>query len=126
LLVIAALSPRTLLHRAHVPGARTLALWSYSIYLIHKPVGNIVGKLASRWELAAPVTLVATTMLSLAVGALLYKLVEQPFMRLRDRLAPSNFAPVAITAAVLPSHAKQAGVKNTAPARRAQPLGKTR
>jgi peptidoglycan/LPS O-acetylase OafA/YrhL len=91
LLVIAALSERTLLHRARIPGARQLALWSYSIYLIHKPVGNMVGKLAAQWQLPSSVTLAATILLSLAVGALLFKLVEQPFMRLRERLAPSNF-----------------------------------
>jgi peptidoglycan/LPS O-acetylase OafA/YrhL len=96
LLVIGALSPRTLLHRAHIPGARHLALWSYSIYLVHKPVGNIVSKLAMQWALPAPVTLAATTMLSLAVGALLYKLVELPFMRLREQVAPTNFVPPAV------------------------------
>ena len=93
LLVIGALSERTLLHRARIPGARQLALWSYSIYLIHKPVGNIVGKLAAQWQLAPSITLAATTVLSLVAGALLFKLVEQPFMRLRERVAPSNFAP---------------------------------
>jgi peptidoglycan/LPS O-acetylase OafA/YrhL len=93
LLVVGALSPHTLLHRAHIPGARHLALWSYSIYLIHKPVGNIVGKLALQWQLPDAVTLGVTILLSLLVGALLFKLVEQPFMRLRERLAPSNFAP---------------------------------
>lgn len=93
LLVIGALSPNTLLHRARIPGARHLALWSYSIYLIHKPVGNIVGKLAVQWQLPASVTLAATIVLSLLAGALLFYLVEQPFMRLRARLAPTNFAP---------------------------------
>lgn len=93
LLVIAALSPRTFLHRTRIPGAAQLALWSYSIYLIHKPVGNIVSKLAVQWEAPAQVTLVATIGLSLGVGALLYALVERPFMRLRERLAPLNLAP---------------------------------
>ena len=92
LLVVGALSPRTLLHRVQVPGARQLALWSYSIYLTHKPVGNIVGKLAVAWAFPPQVTLVTTVLLSLAVGALLYAIVERPFMRLRDWLAPSNFA----------------------------------
>ena len=91
LLVVAALSPRTLLHRARIPGARTLALWSYSIYLIHKPVGHIVSQLALQWDAPGQVTLLATTLISLALGGLMYYLVEQPFMRLRERLAPSNF-----------------------------------
>lgn len=96
LLVVGALSPRTLLHRLHVPGARQLALWSYSIYLIHKPVGHIVGQLATRWAAPGQVTLLATTLLSLGAGALLYYLVERPGMRLRARLAPSNFSAHAV------------------------------
>ncbi|WP_332848375.1 acyltransferase family protein [Massilia sp. S19_KUP03_FR1] len=100
LLVIGALSPHTLLHRARIPGARQLALWSYSIYLIHKPVGNIVGKLAVQWQLPGSVTLTLTIVLSLLAGALLFYLVEQPFMRLRARLAPSNFAPDMASGAV--------------------------
>lgn len=90
LLVIGALSPHTRLHRARIPGARQLALWSYSIYLIHKPVGNIVGKLALQWQVPGSVTLGATVTLSLLTGALLFYLVEQPCMRLRARLAPSD------------------------------------
>jgi peptidoglycan/LPS O-acetylase OafA/YrhL len=100
LLVIGALSPRTLLHRVQIPGARPLALWSYSIYLVHKPVGNIVGKMAVTWAFPPQVTLAATLLLSLAVGAPLYAIVERPFMVLRDRLAPSNFAPATPHAAM--------------------------
>ena len=102
LLVIGALSPHTLLHRAHIPGVRQLALWSYSIYLIHKPVGNIVGKLAAQWQLPGAVTLTVTVVLSLALGALLYTLVEQPFMRLRAHLAPSNFQSSAMPSTAAP------------------------
>ncbi|UUZ49238.1 hypothetical protein LP420_02020 [Massilia sp. B-10] len=36
LLILAALGERSLLRRIRVPGAASLALWSYAIYLVHK------------------------------------------------------------------------------------------
>jgi peptidoglycan/LPS O-acetylase OafA/YrhL len=91
LLVMAALSPHSALARWRVPGARQLALWSYSIYLSHKAVGHIV----KQWM--APVApdsgwlLLAVVVASLAVGWALHRAVETPFMRLRQRWAPTNF-----------------------------------
>jgi peptidoglycan/LPS O-acetylase OafA/YrhL len=87
LLVAAALSPRSLLHQLRVPGAYWLALWSYSIYLIHKPVGHIINKAG----MSPSATVVTAIVVSVAGGALLYYLVEKPFMWLRDRWLPSNF-----------------------------------
>jgi peptidoglycan/LPS O-acetylase OafA/YrhL len=100
LLVAAAASPASWLHRWRVPGAAPLALWSYSIYLTHKAVGHVV----KTWtpDGPAPLRLLLVTLVSLAVGALLYKLVEQPFMRLRERWCPSNFALSAIAAKEAP------------------------
>jgi peptidoglycan/LPS O-acetylase OafA/YrhL len=74
-----------------VPGAGHLAVWSYSIYLTHKPIGNIIGKMASQWGTPPLLSVLATIVVSLLVGALLYQLVEKPFMMLRDRFFPSNF-----------------------------------
>ena len=92
-LVVAALSPSSWLYRCHVPGAQQLALWSYSIYLSHKAVAHVLRATTKTlgwpaWGLWA-VVLAA----SLLVGALLYRFVESPFMRLRQRWAPSVFAP---------------------------------
>ena len=42
LLVLAALSPASPLARWRVPGAQTLALWSYALYLTHKAVDHVV------------------------------------------------------------------------------------
>jgi peptidoglycan/LPS O-acetylase OafA/YrhL len=95
LLVAAALSPAAWLHRATLPGAHHLALWSYSIYLTHKPLSHVI----QAWSqgpfqslgLPAGATLVAITIGAVALGAALYFAVERPFMALRDRRFPSIF-----------------------------------
>ena len=92
LLVMAALSPKTWLHRARIPGCYSLALWSYSIYLTHKSVGFVVGGYAQQYAWPNGLTPAVTILVSLAIGVLLYKLIEAPFMALRDRHFPSNFA----------------------------------
>ena len=90
LLTCAALSPSSLLNRVRVPGAASLALWSYAVYLVHKPVF-----MALRPELVrhgidaeAPLSIVAVMASGVFGGWLLYRLVETPFMRLRARWFP--------------------------------------
>jgi peptidoglycan/LPS O-acetylase OafA/YrhL len=91
--VIAAVSPGSLLQRLRVPGAYRLALWSYSIYLSHKAVGHVLRAWLQPLGLSPWLSFVCITMASIAVGALLYVLVEAPFMRWREKLSPSNFVP---------------------------------
>jgi peptidoglycan/LPS O-acetylase OafA/YrhL len=98
LLVASALSERSPLHFVCVPGAQRLALWSYSIYLSHKAVAHILDTYATEHALAPSLKLLAITAASLAVGAVLYRLVELPFMNLRDKRFPSLFH-VPLTAA---------------------------
>jgi len=105
LLVVAALSPATPLRRVRVPGAASLALWSYSLYLSHKPLAHVLevalqGAGLGEYALAAVITAAC-----IALGALLHHGVERPFLRLRDRLVPSNFRAVAAApaAAALPT-----------------------
>ncbi|MFC5473570.1 acyltransferase family protein [Paraherbaspirillum soli] len=88
LLTLSALSPASLLHRIRVPGACQLALWSYAIYLVHKPLMNMAKGPLSNVGIAADSGLGVMIMLgvSLAGGWLLYRLVETPCMKLRDRL----------------------------------------
>ena len=96
LLVAAALSPNSTLARVPVPGAATLAVWSYAVYLVHKPVAFALltfwltpqGIAGGSWSAVAVITAA-----SLLVGWLLYAAVETPFMRLRDRWLPGNFRP---------------------------------
>jgi peptidoglycan/LPS O-acetylase OafA/YrhL len=93
-LVLAALSPASLLHRCRVPGASHLALWSYAIYLSHKPLAAIIAKPLAAAGIApgsaTAVLIIAAA--ALLLGWLMYSLVERPFMRLRDRRFPSNFS----------------------------------
>ncbi|MET0519467.1 MAG: acyltransferase, partial [Burkholderiaceae bacterium] len=93
-LLVAALSPRTLLHRLRVPGAAALAAWSYAIYLSHKPLAVIVQKpLAGLGIEAGSMPGIALITLPCLLGGwLLYRGVETPFMRLRQRWLPGNFS----------------------------------
>ena len=88
LLVASALAPRSPWHRLCLPGAHHLALWSYSIYLIHKPLAFHVHSHAALWSLTPGSELVAIAAGSLTLGALLYYAVELPFLRLRDLRFP--------------------------------------
>jgi peptidoglycan/LPS O-acetylase OafA/YrhL len=92
LLILAALAPGSLLHRVRVPGAASLALWSYAVYLTHKQVCILVAAplRAAGHGAGSPLTIGAGLLLSLAAGWLLYALVETPFMRLRARWVPAQ------------------------------------
>ena len=90
-LVVAALSPGSWLHRLRIPGAFHLALWSYSIYLSHKAVAWVVQGQAKALGWSSASTLVLITIACVVVGALLYKGVEAPFMAWRQRLFPTSF-----------------------------------
>ena len=80
-----ALSRNGLLARFSVPGAKTLALLSFSLYLSHKGVVHLVNiyapQLIERPWLAQPVYMSACV----AVAAALYACVERPFLTIRDR-----------------------------------------
>jgi len=94
LLVSAALSPGSWLHRVRIPGAYHIALWSYSIYLSHKAVMMILRRLLEPLGVAPFVLVGVIAIASVLVGALLYWLIESPFMAIRDRRFPSSFAKV--------------------------------
>jgi peptidoglycan/LPS O-acetylase OafA/YrhL len=92
LLIVAALSHGSLLWRMRVPGAGQLALWSYAIYLTHRQVcvlgADYLRALGHGPE--QPGTIALLLALSVLAGWLLYRLVETPFMALRERYVPSN------------------------------------
>ena len=77
--------------RWRIPGADRLALWSYSIYLSHKPLAMFLAQQLKPLGLPDGARLAIIAAACVAMGGLLYKLVEAPFMALRDRLVPSNF-----------------------------------
>lgn len=83
--VAAASGGNSLLARLRVPGAAWLAAISYSLYLSHKGVFHLVhdtwgARLQSHGLVIFCVYVVAT----LAGGAVLYYVVERPFLRWRD------------------------------------------
>jgi peptidoglycan/LPS O-acetylase OafA/YrhL len=92
LLTCAALSPSSLLNRVRIPGTASLALWSYAVYLVHKPVFMALRPELERLDIdtAAPLTIVAVMALGILGGWLLFRLVETPFMRLRARWYPAT------------------------------------
>ena len=92
ILVLAALSPNSILHRIRIPGAASIALWSYAIYLIHKPLFLVLkaplteyGIDINGWWGVAIIMAV-----SIFCGWALYFFVETPFMKVRARFYPSN------------------------------------
>lgn len=93
LLILAALSPASILHRTRVPGAASVALWSYAIYLTHKQVCILLKPELQALEIgpqSAPAML-GMAAASVLAGWLLYRLVETPFMLLRARWVPGNY-----------------------------------
>lgn len=93
LLVLAALSEHSLLRRVRVPGAASLALWSYAIYVTHKQLGMLAREpLENIGHGPTTLTGIAVVMIGTVVaGWLLYRCVETPFMALRERWVPTNF-----------------------------------
>ena len=92
LLIVAALGERSILRDTRVPGAASLALWAYAIYLTHKQIGILARKPMEQlgYGPESAVAIAAIMALSLVFGWLLFKLVETPFMVLRERYVPTN------------------------------------
>jgi peptidoglycan/LPS O-acetylase OafA/YrhL len=105
LLACAALGPGCVLNRVRVPGASSLALWSYAVYLAHKPVFMLLRPHLVRLDIApdAPPTIAAVMATGIGAGWLLYRLVETPFMRLRARWYPARPVPPAAAPLIPPN-----------------------
>lgn len=90
-LVMSALNPQSLINRVKIPGAATLALWSYAIYLIHKPVYKILADTLHNFNIDTNSTLsvVVAILISVISGMLMYKWIEAPVIKLRDQYFPS-------------------------------------
>jgi peptidoglycan/LPS O-acetylase OafA/YrhL len=92
ILVVAALSPGSWLHRVRIPGAYHIALWSYSIYLSHKAMAFIANTQPAQRAFPPGIKPLIIACACLAAGWLLYRLVEAPFMAIRARRFPTSFA----------------------------------
>ncbi|MCX7116428.1 MAG: acyltransferase [Legionellales bacterium] len=85
-LTIAALCPASYLHNIKIPGTANLAIWSYAIYLIHKPLMVMTHEILLQWGLTLPSLSVLLIMfISIFSGWLLYTCVEAPFLKIRDK-----------------------------------------
>ena len=105
LLTCSALSPGSILNRARIPGAASLALWSYAIYLVHKPVFMALRpELISRGiDPGAPLTIAAVMADGILGGWVLYRVIETPFMQLRARWYPAGTSTTHHTGAAMPA-----------------------
>jgi peptidoglycan/LPS O-acetylase OafA/YrhL len=72
---------------------RSVALWSYALYLAHMPVFTLAARIAGADQqptLSRAVALfVAQLAVAVAASALLYRSFERPITRLRERAAPA-------------------------------------
>jgi peptidoglycan/LPS O-acetylase OafA/YrhL len=94
MLTCAALAPACILNRLDIPGAPQLALWSYAVYLVHKPVFMALRPQLERLgiDAGAPATVAAVMAAGIVGGWVLYRCVETPFMRLRARWTTAHTA----------------------------------
>jgi peptidoglycan/LPS O-acetylase OafA/YrhL len=100
LLIVAALSPGSVLGDTRVPGAASIALWSYAIYVLHKQVCILANGHLRKMGIEPDTLLAVGLMMGLSVltGWLLFRLIETPFMALRERYVPSNLNSPAVAA----------------------------
>lgn len=105
LLTCSALSPGSILNRARIPGAASLALWSYAIYLVHKPVFMALRPelVSRRIDPGAPLTIAAVMAAGILGGWVLYRVIETPFMQLRARWYPAGTSMTHHTGAAMPA-----------------------
>ncbi len=94
LLTISALSHKCLIGKFSIPGAAHVAVWSYAVYLIHKPVFQLL--IAPLTEMNIDIQSAAAVSVMMAcsmfVGWLLFRFVETPFMNVRGKYYPTNLA----------------------------------
>jgi peptidoglycan/LPS O-acetylase OafA/YrhL len=96
LLVFSALSNASFMGKIRIPAAAQMALWSYAIYLIHKPVFQLlIAPLAEmNIDVKSPLGILVIFAVSIFAGWLLFRFVETPFMAIREGYFPAGKAKV--------------------------------
>jgi peptidoglycan/LPS O-acetylase OafA/YrhL len=121
MLIVAAVGEGSLLRTVRVPGAASLALWSYAIYLTHKQVCVLVAARLRELghDVESPLSIAIMFAASVLAGWLLYRLVETPFMALRERYVPANAAraPLLPDARQARRHGARFGIDDVEPGR---------
>lgn len=87
LLTVSAISPRSLLGKTRIPGAAHVALWSYAIYLLHKPMFQLLITPLFKINIDVKSSVGVSIVLGLSVfsGWLLFNFVESPVMSVREK-----------------------------------------
>jgi peptidoglycan/LPS O-acetylase OafA/YrhL len=90
-LLVCAVSPRLLFRRVAIPGAAFIASIAYSAYLIQKLVIHAVEQFCTSHniELASAPALLGAQICVYLAAAIIFLLIERPFLQLRRRVAPS-------------------------------------
>src|SRR6185437_419066 len=89
LLLISALSPNSILHRTKIPFAETIAVLSFAIYLIQKPLDHITAQILTKYNLISKANIImfiCTALVSIIGGWILYIFIEKPSLYLRDKI----------------------------------------
>ncbi|MBI2786222.1 MAG: acyltransferase [Legionella longbeachae] len=85
-LTLAALCPSSYLYKIKIPGTANIAIWSYAIYLTHKPLMVVTHKVLLQWGITFPsLSILIIAFVSIFSGWLLYTCVEAPFLKVRDK-----------------------------------------
>jgi peptidoglycan/LPS O-acetylase OafA/YrhL len=89
-LLLCAVSPRLILRRVKFPGAAFIASIAYSAYLVQKLVIHFVAQFCSRYNITftSAAALLGVELCVYAGAAMLFFVVERPFLQLRHRIAP--------------------------------------
>lgn len=87
LMILAAVSPGSILYRWKSKWTAQIATLSYSIYLLHKGMIYLTQNFLSQWGIDrnSNLTLLCCLISSIAVAWLLNRVVERPFLKLRNR-----------------------------------------
>jgi peptidoglycan/LPS O-acetylase OafA/YrhL len=86
LITASSVSTNSILARAKIPGAETLATLAFTLYLTHKAVGHwVMEHMPQTISPKGPASWLLYAIACLAAAWLLHLIVERPFLRLRDR-----------------------------------------
>ena len=89
-LLICAISPRLPIHRVAIPGAAFIASIAYSAYLVQKLMIHGVGEFCRSHgiDTGSAVAVIGVELGVYAAAAILFFMVERPFLQLRHRVVP--------------------------------------
>jgi peptidoglycan/LPS O-acetylase OafA/YrhL len=93
LVLISSVASDSLLNRVRVPGASHLALLAYSIYITHPLSVGWASKASQQLGWGINGTLGLSFLVTYGVARILYSTVENPCLKLRDRVLPMKFVP---------------------------------